>query len=319
MDRKEFLKNIAKVGGGILLGGLVNIGSGEEKKSSDANNLNTSKTVLTTSAETLPDIAVAEGSDQRLIVSKAIEAIGGLKKFIKPGGKVLLKPNIGWDRLPIQAANTSPEVVETVAKLCLEAGAKTVTVFDNSFNDPRSCYRRSGIEDSAKKAGAIVEYAEERFFKMLDFPGTTFLKQWLVYTKVLEADCFINLPIAKHHNSAGLTMALKNNMGVISGNRGQYHQQMDLSIAELATQIKPHLTILDAYRILVRNGPQGGSMKDVQIVKKCIVGINQVSVDAYGATLFGKKPEEIGHIKMANQLGLGEINLDKLKIKTIKV
>jgi len=322
MNRKEFFKQIFKLGSGIVLGGTLSkvysdIASDEAQKliaqATEKNPLNIKK------LETFPDLAVTEGEEQRKIVRVAIDAIGGMKRFVKTGANVVIKPNIGWDRIPVQCADTSPEVVGEVVKLCFEAGAKSVLIFDNPLNDPRACYKRSGIEDAAKKEGAIVEFAQERFFKTIDFPGTEFIKKWQVYTKVLEADCFINIPVAKHHNSAGLTLAMKNNMGAISGNRGLYHQQMDLSIAELCTQIKPHLTILDAYRLLLRNGPQGGSLRDVKLEKKCVVGINQVSVDAYGATLFNKKPEDIGHIKIANKMGLGEINLDKLTIKKISV
>ncbi len=315
MDRKDFLRNIAKIGGGLVFGGLLNTVLGEESNTA----LKTGNNAIKSSDNGIPDLIVTEGNDQRAILRKALEEIGGINRFVKTGSNVVLKPNIGWDRIPAQAANTSPEIIEELSKICIEAGAKSVIVLDNSFNDPRSCYKRSGIEDAAKKGGAKIEFVQDRFFKTINFPGTEFIKNWPVYTKVLEADCFINLPIAKHHNSAGLTMALKNNMGVIGGNRGDYHKNMDLSIAELATQIKPHLTILDAYRILVRNGPQGGSLRDVVLTKKCIVGINQVSVDAYGATLFNKLPADIGHIKMANKFGLGEIDLAKLKIKNVKL
>lgn len=321
MNRKEFIIKSLKISGGIVFGGILNNVFGQDKIAPQNISVKPSPSPLSpkTTDEILYDLVISEGSDQKLLVRKAIEEIGGIGKFVKNNSTVVLKPNIGWDRIPAQAANTSPEVVEEVAKMCIEAGAKSVIVLDNSFNDPRSCYKRSGIENAAKNAGAKVEYTQERFFKTINFPGTSFIKQWPVYTKVLEADCFINLPIAKHHNSAGLTMALKNNMGVIGGNRGEYHKQMDLSIAELATQIKPHLTILDAYRILVNNGPQGGSLKDVKLVKKCIVGINQVCVDAFGATLFDKQPSEIGHIKKAAEFGLGEIDLNKLKIKKITI
>jgi uncharacterized protein (DUF362 family) len=181
-----------------------------------------------------------------------------------------------------------------------------------------SCYKRSGIEKQAKAAGAQVKFMDERLFTMVKFPEAEFLKQWPVYREVLECDCLINVPIAKHHNSSGLTMALKNHMGAVGGNRGKMHTQLHRAIAELATLIKPRLTVLDAYRILVRNGPTGGSPQDVKFEGKCIAGTDQVAVDAYGASLFGLKPEQLEYLVLAKEYKLGEIDLQKLQIKKVE-
>jgi len=275
-------------------------------------------TVSQTSTAAIPDIVVAEGKDPAAMVSAAIQHLGGMSRFVKAGDVVVVKPNIGWDRLPVQAANTNPDVVAALVRLALESGAKVVKVFDNPVNNAMSCYKRSGIEDKAKAAGAQVKFMDDRFFTMVRFSEAKFLKQWPVYREVLECDCLINVPIAKHHNSSGLTMALKNHMGVIGGNRGKIHTQLHRAIADLGAQFKPRLTVLDAYRILVRNGPTGGSLQDVKFEGKCIAGTSQVAVDAYGATLFGLKPEQLEYLVLAKEYGLGEIDLQKLQIKKVE-
>jgi len=269
------------------------------------------------SADT-PDLAVVHGKDPKALVKKAVESLGGMKRFVSRGDVVVIKPNIGWDRLPRQAANTNPDVVAALVEMALDAGAKEVKVLDHSVNNPRSTYKRSGIAEAASKAGAKLAYFDERFCKKVALKGT-FLKEWPVWTEVLECDSLINVPIAKHHSLARLTMALKNHMGVIGGERAQWHRSLDVALAEFARFLKPKLTVLDAYRILVRHGPTGGSLRDVRMLRKCIAGADQAAVDAYGATLFKMKPTDLGYLVKAKELGVGEIDLAKLKIKEIEV
>jgi uncharacterized protein (DUF362 family) len=309
-SRREFLKQIGI--GAAALGFLPKIVAGQLAAGSQEA---TATQIATTS---LPDIVVAEGKDPAAMVRTAIEHFGGISRFVKTGDIVVIKPNIGWDRLPVQAANTNPDLVAALVRLALESGAKVVKVFDNPVNNAMSSYKRSGIEEKAKAAGAQVTFMDERLFTLVRFPGATFLKEWPVYRPVLECDCLINVPIAKHHNSSGLTMALKNHMGAIGGNRGKLHTQLQRAIAELALKIKPRLTVLDAYRIMVRNGPTGGSLEDVKFEGKCIVGTDQVAVDAYGASLFGMQPEQLEYLVLAKEFGLGEIDLRKLQIKKVQ-
>lgn len=300
MNRRDFLKSGAIAGIGLSIPKCV--------------------LRLTGEAEALEkvDLAVVRGPSPSAATKAAIEALGGIKKFISRGDIVVIKPNIAWDRLPEYAANTNPEVVATVARLCLDAGAKKVKIFDRTVNDPRRCYVQSGIADAVKPLGVGLEYVDERKFKDVEINGQV-LKSWPLYTDILEADKVINIPIAKHHGLAKLTMAMKNWMGVMGGFRSNIHQKLDESLVDLSMKIKPTLTILDAVRILVANGPQGGNLSDVKRLDTVIAGIDQVAVDSYGATLFGMKGSDLGYVRLAYSRGIGIMNLEKLKIKKIEL
>jgi uncharacterized protein (DUF362 family) len=266
-----------------------------------------------------PDLAVAHGTKPDAITRAAIEAMGGMKAFVSKGDVVVVKPNIGWDRTPEQAADTNPIVVATLVAMCLEAGAKVVKVFDRTCNDPRRCYVQSGIEPSAQKAGAEVSHINERKFKEVAIPKGQAIKSWPLYTDLLEADKVINVPIAKHHSLSGLSLSMKNWMGVMGSSRGRIHQDIHESLVDLATVIRPTLVVLDAVRILTANGPQGGNLKDVKQLDTVVAGVDQVAVDSFGATLFGMKGSDLGVVAAAHRRGLGTMDLDKLVIKRIEV
>ena len=300
MDRREFLKLIALAGAGLSIPDRVNTFA-------DAAEISTR-----------PDLVVARGASPETIVKAAIDAMGGVKKFIARGDVVVIKPNIGWDRTPEQAGCTNPDVVAAVVQLCLEAGAKKVKVFDRPVNDPRRCYVQSGIASAARAAGAEVDYVDERKFKDTAINGET-LKSWPLYTDIFEADKVINIPIAKHHGLSKLTLSMKNWMGMMGGPRNQIHQKLDGSLVDLALKIRPTLTILDAIRILTANGPQGGNLADVKRLNTLIVGVDQVAIDSYGATLFGMKGSDLGWVKLGHARGVGMMDLSKLKIKKIQV
>jgi uncharacterized protein (DUF362 family) len=265
-----------------------------------------------------PALVVVTGGSPGQLVLEALKALGGMRSFISRGDVVVLKPNIGWDRVPQQAANTNPEVVQTVARLCFDAGAKKVVVTDVSCNDPRRCFKRSGIASSAEAVGATVMLPEERRFRDYKLNGEL-LSVWPIYTPIVEADKVINLPIVKHHNLSHATMGMKNWYGLLGGRRNQLHQNIDMSVADLATFIRPTLTILDAYRVLVSNGPQGGNLDDVKLMKTVIAGIDPVAIDAYGATLLGLRAEQLPYITIAHQRGLGNKNYQELDMKKINL
>jgi len=208
------------------------------------------------------DLAVVSGASPSGITRAAIDALGGVGRFISRGDVVVVKPNMAWDRLPEQAANTNPEVVAMVVQLCFEAGAKKVKVFDRPVNDPRRCYVQSGIANAVKPLGAQVDFMDDRKFREMKLHGLA-LTSWPLYTEVFEADKVINVPIAKHHSLARLTMGMKNLMGVMGGLRRQIHQRLDESLVDVSMAVKPALTVLDAVRILTANGPQGGDPGDV--------------------------------------------------------
>lgn len=275
------------------------------------------KIIDSVEAAEAPDLVVAHGPSPKTITRAAIDALGGIKKFISRGDVVIIKPNIAWDRVPEQGATTNPEVLSTVAQLCFEAGAKKVRIFDRPVNDPRRCYVQSGIAAAAKAVGADLEYVDERKFREITIKGKV-LKSWPLYTPVFEADKVINIPIAKHHGLAKLTMSMKNWMGVMGGPRNGIHQKINESLADLALVVKPTLTILDCVRILTANGPQGGNLADVKKLDTVIVGTDQVAIDSYGATLFGMKGSDLGYVKAAYSMGLGKMDLSMLKIRKIK-
>jgi len=269
-------------------------------------------------SSTRPDLVVVHGASPEKIVIAALDALGGIKKFISRGDIVVIKPNIGWDRTPEQAGNTNPEVVAAVVKLCFEAGAKKVKVFDRPVNDPRRCYVQSGIASAATALGAEADYVDDRKFKDMAINGQA-LKSWPLYTDIFDADKVINIPIAKHHGLAKLTMSMKNWMGVMGGSRRQIHQKLDESLVDLSTKIKPTLTVLDAVRILTANGPQGGNLADVKKLDTVIAGVDQVAIDSYGATLFGMKGSDLGYVTLGHKLGLGQMDLSKLHIQKLQV
>jgi uncharacterized protein (DUF362 family) len=210
-------------------------------------------------------------------------------------------------------------VVAEVVKMCLESGAKKVRVFDRSCNAASRCYDNSGIAKAASDAGADVSYMVDVGFSDMKLPEAEVLKTWPLYKPALEADVLINLPIAKNHGLTYVTMGIKNLMGIMGGDRGKVHWSIEDKLADLANFVRPKLTILDAYRTLMKNGPQGGSLKDVCETKTVIAGTQIATVDAYGATLFGIKAAGLAHIVKSSRFGLGEIDLDKVNIEKVSL
>ena len=260
--------------------------------------------------ETPPALALGRG-DPATATNEAIGALGGMKQFVRSGEHVVIKPNIGWDRTPIQAANTNPIVVATLVELCLAAGAGKVTVTDNTCNDAKRCFTRSGIWKAVEAAGGNIVLPAPHRFERRDLGGV--LGNIPVLTAVIEADRLINVAIAKHHGQAKFTGAMKNLYGVIGGRRNRHHQQIDHSIADLAAAFRATLTIVDATRVLLRNGPQGGNLDDTKEMGQVVVSTDPVAVDAYACTLIGLKSSELPYIAMAEKAGLGTSNLDAIK------
>ncbi len=263
------------------------------------------------------DLAVSTGKAPAASTRKAVDALGGMKKFVKSGDTVVVKPNIGWDRSPEQAATTNPEVVAELVKMCFESGAKTVKVFDNTCNDAKRCYDNSGIQAAAKKAGATVIFIPDwKYYPAVMTAGSD-MADWPIFEDAVKCNCFINVPIAKHHSLARLTLSMKNLMGICGGSRGQIHWGIEKKLPELTLFINPDLTVIDANRILLRHGPSGGNLEDVAEKNTVIAGVDPVLCDAYAATLFGIKPANISHIAKAAEVGVGSLNIAKAKIKHI--
>ncbi len=298
MRRREFIRKTALITGGILVpGAFISKVFAEEE---------------------IPDIVVVKGKDIFKMTESLFSSLGGVESIVRKGDVVVVKPNIGWDRAPEYAANTNPVLVGAVVKASRDAGAKKVKVFDYTVNNPQKCYKNSGITEKAEKYGAEVSYIDESRFKEVIIKGVK-LKSWPIYRDIIEADRVINIPVAKTHGIAGLTLGMKNLMGIIGGSRRKFHQDIDECLADLATVVRPTLTILDAIRILTANGPTGGNLKDVKRLDTIVGGRDMVAVDAYGCSFFGIQPMDIGHIKAAHQRGIGRADLKGLRIKSIDV
>ncbi len=264
-----------------------------------------------------PPLAVRRGKEIPKLVRDTIGALGGMAKFVKPGSVVVVKPNIGWDRTMELAANTHPEVVRTLVELCLEAGAKKVRLFDRTCNDPRRCYTQSGIAAAvaAVKSDRVeLEHMDPRAYREVAIKGGKAFPTWEFYQPALEADVFINVPIAKHHSISRLTLAMKNLMGVIGGSRGKLHTDIAEALADINSVLTSSLTVIDATRILVANGPQGGRIEDVRRLDTLIASPDIVAADAYAATLFDIKPEEVPSIVAGAHRGLGVMDLKRARM-----
>ncbi len=250
------------------------------------------------------------------LVKRAVDAMGGMSRFVSRGDVVVVKPNIGWDRLPVHAANTSPDVVGAVVQLAYDAGAKKVVVADGSCNDPNRCFQRSGIWRKAYALGAEVVLPAEHRYRTTRMKGEV-LDEWPIFTTLVDADKVINVPVAKHHNLAKYTAAMKNWYGVLGGRRNRLHQSIDVSIADLATFMRPSLVVVDATRVLVRNGPQGGNIDDTKVMNTVVATVDQVAADAYGCTLIGQHRDNIPYLKMGHERGLGTMYWENLRWKEV--
>jgi uncharacterized protein (DUF362 family) len=235
-----------------------------------------------------------------------------MDKFVLPKETVVIKPNVGWDRTPIQAANTNPRVVATLVRLCFEAGASRVVVTDNTCNEARRCFTRSGIWKEVDTAGGEIILPSDHRFLPYDLGGEI-LGRMPVLVPAVQAHRFINVAVAKHHSLSGFTGAMKNLYGVLGGRRNRLHQRIDASIADLASFLRATLTVMDATRVLMRNGPQGGDVSDTREVGEVIASVDPVAVDAYACTLIGLEAKNLNYVTMAQHRGLGSADLTDLK------
>ncbi len=267
-----------------------------------------------------PDLVVARGGEPEEMVQRALAALGGMEQFVRPGDDVIVKPNIcvGYHTYEY-AATTNPWVVAALVRLCLEAGARRVRVMDSPFGSgPEQAYVRSGIQEQVAAAGGEMEIMPRFKFVSTEIPQGLDLRQCQIYDDVLNADVVIDVPIAKHHGLARLTLGMKNLMGVIR-NRSAMHRNLGQRLADLTSRIRPALTVVDAVRILMDNGPTGGSLDDVKKMDTVIVSPDIVAADSFAATLFGLQPNDLAYVRAATAMGLGRSDLDSLKIEEIAV
>jgi len=262
------------------------------------------------SGSAAPPAVSARGADPAANVRRCIAALGGIESFVKSGDRVLIKPNIGWDRLPEQAANTDPQVVAELVRLCRGAGAARVVVTDISCNESRRCFDRSGIAAAAAAAGGTVIVGGGDLVPANLGGYATGLE---VIAELLRATKVINVPIVKHHSLARATLGMKNWMGVLGRGRNRLHQGIDRAAAELAATFRPTLTVVDATRVLFANGPQGGSLADVRAVGAVAAGLDPVTCDAWGAVQLGLDPRQLDCLGEASRRGLGHADVSAVK------
>ncbi len=257
-----------------------------------------------------------EGYAVKTLTRNTFEAAGGMGRFVSKGDVVVIKPNISWARRPELAATTHPQVLEAVVELCQEAGAKKVRIADNTIHDARQCFALTGAGKVAKNTGADLIVPRSSLMRNMGLKGNR-LNIWPVFKPVVEADVLINVPVAKHHSLSTLTLGMKNWIGAVGGSRWSLHQDINQIIVDLAHYFKPHVTLVDAVRIMTQNGPSGGRLSDVETKNTLILSDDPVAADARAALLFNRKPERIGYIRMAQEQGLGTYDFQQLNAKKV--
>ncbi len=310
MKRREFLKTGAWVGAMATL-------NFDKLQAALLNN----ETVV----EKAPDLVAVMGGEPAAMLDKALEALGGIGIYIKKGQNIVIKPNIGWDRAPELAANTNPQLITALVRKCLSAGASKVLVFDNTCDNWQKCYDSSGIAKAVKDAGGTMLPAnEERYYKEVTLPNGQILKKAKIHEALLNADAWINVPVLKNHGGAKMSISMKNYMGIVWDRRFFHANNLQQCIADICTwNKKPVLNIVDGYRVMRQNGPQGKSVNDVSVLKTMIVSPNIVAADTAAVQFFNQVEKmplaDVGHISRGEAHKLGTSDLSKLTIKRIKM
>jgi uncharacterized protein (DUF362 family) len=310
MKRRDFLK------AGVVAGATLSL---------NFDGLQATLSSNTMTMEAVPELVAIMGGEPQAMLGKALETLGGIGRYVKKGQKVVVKPNIGWDRAPDLAGNTNPELIKALVKGCLDAGASKVTVFDNTCDNWQKCYQSSGIADAVKAAGGLIVPAnDEKYYKEVALPKGIKLTSAKIHEALLEADVWFNVPILKNHGGAKLSCAMKNYMGIVWDRRFFHSNNLQQCIADICTwDKKPALNIVDAYRMMYQNGPQGKSAADVATIKSLIASTNIVAVDTAALGLFNQVKKldinAVGHIGLGECLNLGTTDLDKVTIKRIRV
>lgn len=265
-------------------------------------------------------VVVKNGSPAQMFEA-GLKVLGGMQRFVKKGQVVLVKPNIGFEKTPEQGANTNPDLVQKIIESAYAAGAAKVYVFDhpNISTDSIKCYQLSGIERVAHKTGATLEISREELYQEVIIPKAKTLTTVKVYKKYLEADVVINVPVLKHHASTKMTAALKNLMGVVWDRKSWHRIGLHESIAEFSLLRKPELTIIDAYRVIYRNGPRGITADDIWFNKMLLLSTDPVLADTAAAKILGINPHEVKYLQEAAKLGIGSMDLGKNRIQRIRL
>ncbi|MCF8309683.1 MAG: DUF362 domain-containing protein [Bacteroidales bacterium] len=307
MKRRDFINKSVKAG--LLTGAAVSFGKyGQLLANTAFNN------------EVPYDLVAIRNGEPAAMYQRALNAMGGISQYVKKGQRVVVKPNIGWDVVPELGANTNPELVKAIVKSCLDAGASSVYTFDHTCDDWKKCYKNSKLEDVIEDAGGkVVPGNNERYYEEIEIPKGKRLTSAKVHEQILEADVFINVPVLKNHGSAKLTISMKNLMGIV-WDRGYWHRNdLHQCIADFATWRQPDLNIVDAYRVMMKNGPRGRSEADVAKMKFLVMSDDMVAADAAAAKIFGMDPNGVPHIEYAHDFNVGNMNLKQQEIGRIKM
>jgi uncharacterized protein (DUF362 family) len=306
VTRRESLKKLLHISGGLALGGFatwpgspLSTWAGSKKE-----------------RFIVGGVGKEEGYAVKALTKKVFDAVGGMKRFVSKGDVVVIKPNISWARRPELAAGTHPDVLRAVIELCQEAGAKKVRIADHTIHPAGRCFAITGAGEVAKITGADLVYPRSSLMKEMKLQGNR-LNVWPVFTPLVEADKVINLPVAKHHSLSVLTLGMKNWIGGVGGSRRNLHQDIHNSIVDLARFFRPTVTLIDAVRILIRNGPVGGSLSDVALKNTLILSNDPVAADARAALLFDRDPKKLPFIRLAEKQGLGTTDFSKLDQKQV--
>jgi uncharacterized protein (DUF362 family) len=272
-----------------------------------------------------PDLVAVMGGEPAVMLERALAKFGGIGAIVKKGQTVVIKPNIGWDKTPDLAANTNPELVGAMVRHCYAAGAKRVEIFDHTCNQWDRCYADSGIKRAVESAGGIMIPANDQsFYRMVSVPQGVKLRQTAIHKSLLDCDVWFNMPILKNHGGAKMTISMKNYMGIVWDREYFHKTDLQQCIADVCTYSKrPALNIVDAYRIMFKNGPQGKSLADTVLLKTLIVSPNIIAADAASIKFFNQVQSmdinEVGHIAKGQALHLGTDDLSKLRIERIKL
>jgi uncharacterized protein (DUF362 family) len=311
MNRRNFLKSLAVAGAAFTLkmkGGMDVFAQ-----------------TVTDIADKPVDLVAVMGGEPGAMFQKAIAEMGGMERFIKRGQKVVVKPNIGWDKPPEMAANTNPLLVAEIVRQCVAVGAKEVIVFDNTCDEWRKCYTNSGIEAAAKAAGAkLIPGNEKSYYTEVPLPQGKSIKDMRVHKAILDCDVWINVPVLKHHGGANMTIAMKNLMGIIWNRRIFHVYNLQQCIADMCSlEKKPVLNIVDAYRVMKTNGPRGKSIEDVVLSKALFLSQDMVAVDTAATKFFSQiremPLEHVGHLARGQEMKIGTMDIDNLNVKRIRM
>ena len=315
--RRRFLARTGKAGISIAAAGtasyLLYDAKGPPRHALKAEELVTlpNFSVPTVTGQTM---SIVQGSDRKQTVTKAIELLGGIKRFVKQGEIVAIKPNVAFARPPMLGATAHPELVAAVVELCHKAGAKQVYVTDNPIDASASCFTLSGIRKAASQAGAKIILPKAHHFKHTTLEGGKLIKNWpIFFGPFARVDKLIGISPVKHHARAGASMSMKNWYGLLGGRRNIFHQDINTIIAELSVMVKPTLVILDGTEVMMTNGPTGGSVSDLKRENTLIASCDMVAADSYGCTLLGLKPADLPYLAKAQIAGAGTTGYEALK------